>query len=77
MTDHTHEDGYAAETHTRAEVFDRTDGRYDFRIVADENGDILCSSSQGYENAADALHTAKRVLRAALLGQVTFGLVES
>lgn len=46
----------------RAEIYTRTDGRFDFRIRAGENGQILCGSDQGYESRSEAVDTAKRVL---------------
>lgn len=59
-------------THTRVEVFRRIDGLYDFRIVAAENGNTLCSSNQGYVHESDARKTAKRVVTAELHGPVYF-----
>lgn len=46
------------------DILTRADGRYDFRIIAAENGKILAASHQGYENRADAIDTGKRVLNA-------------
>lgn len=46
------------------DVYTRADGRFDFRIIAAENGKILCQSSQGYENRAEAIDIGKRVLNA-------------
>lgn len=36
------------------EVFERTDGIFDWRLVAG-NGEIVCSSHQGYTNEHDTL----------------------
>jgi uncharacterized protein YegP (UPF0339 family) len=30
-------------------VYERKDGKYDFKVVAGENGNTLCNSDQGYE----------------------------
>jgi hypothetical protein len=46
----------------RAHIRQRTDGRYDFDIVDAANGNILCSSSQGYESRSYAADMARRVL---------------
>lgn len=46
---------------TTAEVYQRSDGRWDFRIVAAENGNTLCSSDQGYERQQDAIAAVIRV----------------
>jgi uncharacterized protein YegP (UPF0339 family) len=46
------------------DVFTRSDGRYDFRIIAAENGETLCSSDQGYENRSQAVEIGKRALNA-------------
>lgn len=45
-------------------IFTRADGRYDFRILAGENGNTLAASHQGYENRAEAIEIGKRVLNA-------------
>jgi uncharacterized protein YegP (UPF0339 family) len=44
------------------DVYTRADGKYDFRIIAAENGKILAQSTQGYENRSDAVDSGKRVL---------------
>lgn len=36
-------------------------GKFDFRIIATENGNILCASHQGYENEDECIATARRV----------------
>lgn len=46
------------------DILTRADGKFDFRIIAAENGKILASSSQGYEDRAEAIDTGKRVLNA-------------
>jgi uncharacterized protein YegP (UPF0339 family) len=45
-------------------VYQRGDGRYDFRILAAENNKILCHSSQGYQNRSEAIEIGRRVLNA-------------
>lgn len=46
------------------DIFTRADGKFDFRIIAGEDGDLLASSDQGYENRAEAIDIGKRVLNA-------------
>jgi uncharacterized protein YegP (UPF0339 family) len=46
---------------TRAEIVEHPNGTFDFRIIADENGDILAFSHQGYARRADAMNTLSRV----------------
>ena len=43
------------------EVYKRADGKFDFRVVAGENGNTLCSSDQGYESRSEAVDMARRV----------------
>lgn len=45
-------------------VYERADGRFDFRIIAAENGKVLCASHQGYNDRAEAVDIGKRVLNA-------------
>lgn len=49
----------------RLNVYERSDGRFDFRIIAAENGKILAQSTQGFENRADAIESGRRVLNTA------------
>lgn len=42
----------------KIEIFKRSDAKFDFRIVS-SNGNILCTSSQGYENYGDCKRTAQ------------------
>jgi uncharacterized protein YegP (UPF0339 family) len=44
------------------DILTRADGRYDFRIIAAENGQILAASHQGYENRHECIETGRRVL---------------
>ena len=57
------------------EVFRRADGYWDFRIIANENGNTLCSSSQGYVDKDEAMQIGTRVV-AGLLGSATFTQVK-
>lgn len=43
-------------------IVKRTDGRFDFKIIAAENGNTMCSSNQGYESRSQCADIAKRVL---------------
>lgn len=45
----------------RAEVFQRTDGRWAFRIVAGNGQTVATDGGQGYENKTDADATAARL----------------
>lgn len=58
---------------TKVETFERVDGLFDFRIVAVENGNTLCSSNQGYAHEAEAQRIGQRVTFASARGTVTFG----
>jgi uncharacterized protein YegP (UPF0339 family) len=51
----------------RLEVFERTDSEWDFRLVA-SNGELVCSSLQGFTSESDAE-------RAALRAQELFAMV--
>lgn len=44
----------------RVEVRPRADNRFDI-YVADDNGNELLNSNQGYENVEDAEHVARRL----------------
>lgn len=46
------------------DILTRADGKYDFRIIAEENGQILAASHQGYENRHECIETGRRVLNA-------------
>lgn len=54
------------------EIVEWANGTYDFRITATENGNLLCSSHQGYENETDCAHIARRVTTAPVDGAITF-----
>jgi len=49
-------------TINHADIRTRTDGKFDFAILAGENGNVLCVSKQGYENRSECVDIAKRVL---------------
>ena len=43
------------------EVYTRSDGKYDFRVIAGENGKTLANSDQGYNSKSAAWNTIFRV----------------
>ena len=53
------------------EVFQRADGRWDFRIISAENGNTLASSSQGYESREEARKISYRITTGTA-GTITF-----
>jgi uncharacterized protein YegP (UPF0339 family) len=53
------------------EIYERTDGKFDFRITAAENGNILASSDQGYNDEEEAHKIGRRVL-SSVVGDITF-----
>lgn len=46
---------------SRLEIFERVDGRYDWRLIGG-NGETIVASNQGYENRAEARAMAQRVV---------------
>lgn len=48
--------------YNHADIYTRSDGKFDFNIIAAENGNILCGSVQGYERRSQAVDIAKRIL---------------
>lgn len=54
------------------EIFKRTDGKFDFRFIAAENGNVICSSNQGYDDRAEAMRMAARVINAGPSVAITF-----
>lgn len=53
---------------TRVEVYRRSDGAFDWRLVAG-NGEILCGSDQGYTERNDAREGWQRVSRLIFEGE--------
>lgn len=54
------------------EVFQHSNGTYDFRIKDAGNHKILCFSDQGYENSSDAIDAATSVTTDPTLPDITF-----
>lgn len=48
------------------EAFERSDGQWDWRLVAD-NGDVLCGSDQGFRDRTDAERGARAAARTVAL----------
>ena len=55
----------------RTVLYQRADGKWDIRVVAD-NGRTLLNSDQGYENKQDALDMAAMTLREEVFGHLEF-----
>lgn len=53
------------------DIVEWPNGKFDFRIIASENGNILCSSHQGYEDQDVCEAMAYRVSHAPV-GKTTF-----
>lgn len=56
----------------RIEIMEWPNGKYDFRIIAAENGNILCASHQGYEDSDFCQAMAKRATTSPVDSRITF-----